>query len=361
MGNGEYMGQLDRFWSKGLAFLGCRYSILGGAMTWISNHTLVSALSRAGGFGVLAGGSLSPTALRTEIELTQKTVQGHPFGVNLIVFHPQIDALIQVCIEMNVTHVFLGGGMPSQPMIDTLHQYNIRVVGFAPSALLARRMVRMGVDALIIEGHEAGGHVGPVSTHVLAQEILPIVDVPLFIAGGIGDGRAIMTYLLMGASGCQLGTRFVCASESCAHDAFKQAFIRAAARDATLSPQLDPAFPIIPVRGLENEGKKRFMAYQAEVIAAYKRNECSKEKAQMDIEMFWAGALRRAVMEGDVVNGSVMAGQSVGMVTKIEPCHSIIHSLVTQALDHLQGLQHHFSQDGVAQKASEKPACVLVR
>ena len=311
-------------------------------MTWISNHTLVSALSRSGGFGVLAGGSVLPDDLRTEIQKTQELVMGHPFGVNLIIFHPQINALIDVCGEMGVTHVFLGGGVPSQPIIDALHKYNIRVVGFAPSALLARRMVRMGVDALIIEGHEAGGHVGPVSTHVLAQEILPIVDVPVFVAGGIGDGRSIMTYLLMGASGCQLGTRFVCASESCAHDAFKQAFIRASARDATLSPQLDPTFPIIPVRGLENQGKKRFMAYQAEIIEKYKRNELSKEKAQMDIEMFWAGALRRAVMDGDVDHGSVMAGQSVGMVTKIEPCQSIMDSLVDQAIQHFEGLHDYF-------------------
>ena len=350
MNNREYEGQLDRLWSKGLAFLGCRYSILGGAMTWISNHTLVSALSRSGGFGVLAGGSLSPEELRIEIQETQKTVMGNPFGVNLIIFHPQLHALIQVCGEMGVSHVFLGGGMPSQSVIDALHHYSIRVVGFVPSALLARRMVRMGVDALVIEGHEAGGHVGPVSTHVLAQEILPMVEVPIFVAGGIGDGRSIVSYLLMGASGCQLGTRFVCARESCAHDAFKQAFIRASARDATLSPQLDPSFPIIPVRGLENEGKKRFISYQADVIAAYKRNELSKEQAQMNIELFWAGALRRAVMEGDVDNGSVMAGQSVGMVTKIESCQSIIDSLVAQAIDYYHSLQQHFSPTSLSQK-----------
>ncbi len=333
---------MDRLWSKGQAFLGCRYSILGGAMTWISNHVLVAALSRAGGFGVLAGGALSPDELRLEIEKTQALVQGHNFGVNLIVFHPKIQELMDVCSQTGVTHVFLGGGVPSQALVQQLRDNGISVIGFAPSVLLGKRMVRMGVQALIIEGHEAGGHVGPVSTHVLAQEILPHFDIPVFVAGGIGDGRAIMTYLAMGAAGCQLGTRFVCAAESCAHPAFKQAFIRAQSRDATLSAQLDASFPIIPVRALENEGKKRFMEYQLQMIQAYQRNELSKEAAQMNIEMFWAGALRRAVMDGDVQNGSVMAGQSVGMVTEIEPCETIINNLVSQAVLHWNALSQHF-------------------
>jgi enoyl-[acyl-carrier protein] reductase II len=317
-------------------------------MTWISNHTLVSALSRAGGFGVLACGALPPQALRLEIELTQKLALGLPFGVNLIIFHPNIEELVRVCGEMGVTHVFLGGGIPSQPLVQLLRDWDIRVIGFAPSVLVARRMIRMGVQALVIEGHEAGGHVGPVSTQVLAQEILPQIEVPVFVAGGIGDGRSIVSYLAMGASGCQLGTRFVCATESCAHAAFKEAFIRASARDATLSPQLDPTFPIIPVRALENDGKKKFMEYQAEMIQAYKDQKLSKEEAQMNIEMFWAGALRRAVMEGDVQYGSVMAGQSVGMVRQIESCQSIIDTLVCQAVEHWEGLKKHFVEVGDA-------------
>jgi enoyl-[acyl-carrier protein] reductase II len=250
---------------------------------------------------------------------------------------------MDVCSQTGVTHVFLGGGVPSQPIVKQLRDKGISVIGFAPSVLVGKRMVRMGVQALVIEGHEAGGHVGPVSTHVLAQEILPNLDVPIFVAGGIGDGRGIMTYLAMGAAGCQLGTRFVCATESCAHDAFKAAFIRAQSRDATLSPQLDPSFPIIPVRALENEGKKRFMEYQLETIQAYRRHELTKEEAQMNIEMFWAGALRRAVMDGDVQNGSVMAGQSVGMVTEIESCQTIMDTLVSQAVQHWNKLSQNFA------------------
>ena len=180
-----------------------------------------------------------------------------------------------------------------------------------------RKLVRSGADALVIEGSEAGGHIGPVSLNVLAQEILPHVrDVPVFVAGGIGRGEAILSYLEMGAAGAQIGTRFVCASECVAHPNFKRAFIRGAARDALPTVQLDESFPVIPVRALQNAGTKRFLEHQAEVIRRFRAGELTKEAAQLDIEHFWAGALRRAVVDGDVENGSLMAGQSVGMVLR---------------------------------------------
>ena len=203
---------------------------------------------------------------------------------------------------------------------------------FTPTAALGKRLVRMGVDALIIEGMEAGGHIGPVSTSVLAQEILPeIRDVPVFVAGGIGRGEAIASYLEMGAAGVQLGTRFVCATECIAHPNFKKAFIRAAARDAVPSVQIDTRFPVIPVRAITNQGSQRFIDKQREVIVRFDKGELTKEEAQLEIEHFWAGALRRAVMDGDVENGSVMAGQSVGMVTKEQPVSEILTELVQQA------------------------------
>jgi enoyl-[acyl-carrier protein] reductase II len=198
--------------------------------------------------------------------------------------------------------------------------------------VLARRLIRSGADALVIEGSEAGGHIGPVSLNVLAQEILPHVkEVPVFVAGGIGRGEAILSYLEMGAAGAQLGTRFVCATESIAHPNFKQAFIRGQARDALPTVQLDEAFPVIPVRALQNAGTKRFLAFQAETIRRVRAGEVAKEVAQLDIEHFWAGALRRAVIEGDVENGSLMAGQSVGMVTAEQPAAEIVRELVWQA------------------------------
>ncbi|MFM2130719.1 MAG: hypothetical protein RL477_2265, partial [Pseudomonadota bacterium] len=215
-----------------------------------------------------------------------------------------------------------------------LKDAGVRVLCFSPALSFARRLVRMGVDAVIIEGNEAGGHIGPVSTSVLAQEILPeLREVPVFVAGGIGRGEAIISYLEMGASGVQMGTRFVCARESIAHPNFKQAFIRANARDAMPSVQLDPRFPVIPVRALANKATDRFLERQREVIEAYREGKLDQKAAQLEIEHFWAGALRRAVIEGDVENGSVMAGQSVGMVTKEQPCADIIGALVDQAVD----------------------------
>jgi enoyl-[acyl-carrier protein] reductase II len=171
-----------------------------------------------------------------------------------------------------------------------------------------------------------------VSLTVLAQEILPhIRDVPVFVAGGIGRGEAILSYLEMGAAGVQLGTRFVCARESIAHANFKQAFIRGNARDAMPTIQLDENFPVIPVRALQNQGTKRFLEHQAETIRRFQSGELTKEAAQLDIEHFWAGALRRAVIDGDVENGSLMAGQSVGMVTQEQSAAEIIAELRDQA------------------------------
>jgi enoyl-[acyl-carrier protein] reductase II len=168
---------------------------------------------------------------------------------------------------------------------------------------------------------------------VLAQEILPhIREVPVFVAGGLGRGEAILTLLEMGASGAQLGTRFAAASESSAHAKFKQAFIRANARDALPSVQLDERFPVIPVRGLVNEGVKRFLRFQAETRDRFQSGELTKEAAQLAIEHFWAGALRRAVIDGDVEGGSLMAGQSVGLVSREQSTVDIINELVEQAL-----------------------------
>ena len=208
-----------------------------------------------------------------------------------------------------------------------------RVFCFAPAIGLARKLVRMGADAIVIEGNEAGGHVGPVSTGVLAQEILPgLSEVPVFVAGGIGRGEAVLAYLEMGAAGVQLGTRFVCARESIAHPRFKQALIRASARDAVTSPQLDPRFPVIPVRALANPASARFLALQREVIARFMSGELTQKTAQLEIEHFWAGALRRAVIDGDIESGSLMAGQSVGLVTREQTIGEIFEELISQAM-----------------------------
>ncbi len=323
--------KLDRLWRRGREFLGTEYALLGGAMSWVSERNLVAAISNAGGFGVIACGSMTPDLLAAEIEAT-KALTAKPFGVNLITMHPQLDELIDVCGRAGVGHVVLAGGLPSGAAIKRAKDFGAKVVCFAPALVLAKKLVRSGADALVVEGSEAGGHIGPVATSILAQEILPaITDVPVFVAGGIGRGEAVLSYLEMGAAGCQLGTRLVCATECIAHPNFKKAFIKASARDAVPTVQVDPQFPVIPVRAIVNEGSKRFVAYQHEVIGRWRSGELDKDQAQLEIEHFWAGALRRAVIDGDVENGSLMAGQSVGMVTREQPTAEILAELVEQA------------------------------
>ena len=215
-----------------------------GAMSWVSERNLVSAISNAGGFGVIACGAMTPDLLDREISAT-RALTTRPFGVNLITMHPALTELIDVCARHQVTHVVLAGGLPPRRR-DRPHQgercaadrLRPRFVAREEVAPLSRR--RAGD-----RGHGGGGHIGPVSTSVLAQEILPDVaaDIPVFVAGGIGRGEAISAYLEMGAVGVQLGTRFVCATESIAHPDFKRAFLRASARDAVPSVQLDPRLP----------------------------------------------------------------------------------------------------------------------
>jgi enoyl-[acyl-carrier protein] reductase II len=274
---------------------------------------------------------MEPARLAEEIAGTQ-ALTTKPFGVNLITMHPRLDQLVDTCLAAKVSHIVFAGGIPPGTAIKKAKDGGAKVVCFAPALALAKRLIRAGADALVIEGSEAGGHIGPVSLTVLAQEILPhIRDVPVFVAGGIGRGEAILSYLEMGAAGVQLGTRFVCARESIAHANFKQAFIRGNARDAMPTIQLDESFPVIPVRALQNQGTKRFLEHQAETIRRFQSGELTKEAAQLDIEHFWAGALRRAVMDGDVENGSLMAGQSVGMVTQEQTAAEIIAELRDQA------------------------------
>jgi enoyl-[acyl-carrier protein] reductase II len=324
--------RLARRMARGAAFLGTDTAILCGAMSWVSERNLVAAISNAGGFGVIACGAMTPELLDTEIAAT-KGLTDKPFGVNLITMHPQLMELIAVCARHQVGHVVLAGGLPPAGSLDAIKASGAKVICFAPALALAKKLIRSGVDALVIEGMEAGGHIGPVSTSVLAQEMLPEIadQVPVFVAGGIGRGEAIAGYLDMGAAGVQLGTRFACATESIAHPNFKKAFFRASARDAVASVQIDPRLPVIPVRALKNAGAELFTAKQREVAQSLDEGSIAMAEAQLQIEHYWAGALRRAVIDGDVEHGSVMAGQSVGMVKIEEPVAAIIASLMEEA------------------------------
>ena len=327
--------RLNFLWKRGTDYLGTEHAILAGAMTWVSERNLVSAISNAGGFGVIACGGMPAELLAEEIEATRKLTD-KPFGVNLITLRPDLDILIDVCREMKVEHMVLAGGMASGASITKIKDFGAKLMCFTPTIAFGKKLVRSGVDALVIEGNEAGGHVGPVSTSVLAQEILPVIeDVPVFVAGGIGRGDAIASFLEMGASGAQLGTRFVVAEECVAHPKFKQAFIRANARDAIESVSIDSRFPVIPVRALKNAATEDFMVTQRAVVNQFQAGELNSHDAQMKIEHYWGGALRRAVQEGDIEMGSVMAGQSVGLVKKIEPAADIIKELVEQATSYI--------------------------
>jgi enoyl-[acyl-carrier protein] reductase II len=316
---------------RGRDFLGCDHAILCGAMSWVSERNLVSAISNAGGFGVIACGAMTPDLLDAEIAAT-KGMTDRPFGVNLITMHPDLFDLIAVCEKHGIGHVVLAGGIPPKGSVEAIKggANPARVICFAPTLALAKKLLRSGADALVIEGMEAGGHIGPVSTSVLAQEMLPELsaDHLVFVAGGIGKGQAIAGYLEMGAAGVQLGTRFACASESIAHPDFKKAFFRASARDAIASVQVDARLPVIPVRALKNKGTEEFTAKQREIAGSLDREEIAMAEAQLQVEHYWAGALRRAVIDGDVENGSLMAGQSVGMVKGEEPVADIIAALM---------------------------------
>ena len=320
---------------KGIDLLGSEYSIICGAMTWISDEHLVSAVSNSGAFGVLAGGSMDPEQLKQHIIAT-KNLTNKNFGVNLILVHPQLHELIEVCGEQHVSHIVYAGGVPTLDIIKKAHDYNMKCLAFAPTLAIAKRMFKQGVDGIIIEGHESGGHVGPVSTLVLVQEILlQLPDKPIFVAGGIVRGEVMASLLAMGAAGCQMGSIFACCKESTAHSNFKKAFLAANSRNAVVSVQLDRNFPVTAVRALENQAYRDFMQKQKEALLKFESGELSLEEAKLSLEHFWAGALKRAAVNGDLDTGSIMAGQSVGLISEELSINDILQKMFSEADNYL--------------------------
>jgi enoyl-[acyl-carrier protein] reductase II len=305
-------------------------------MTWISEANLVSAMANSGIFGVLASGAMDGDLLKSEILKTVAKTDKH-FGVNVIVMNPKLHDLIDVCGEQKMSHIVLAGGIPNKEIIEKAHAYGMRVLSFAPSLSVAKKLFKNGLDALILEGSEAGGHVGPLSTLVLVQDILPnLRGYPIFVAGGILRGEVFASFLRLGAAGCQMGTVFACSKESVAHENFKKALFRARGRDAVIPVQLDKKFPISPVRAVENIGTNEFVAKQREIIAKFENNEISQEEGRLQLEHFWVGALRRATREGDVERGSLMAGQIVQLIKEEKTVCEIIFTLLNEAEDFLE-------------------------
>lgn len=333
---------IDTFFEKGRKFLGCKYPIMCGAMTWVSDPQLVGAVGNAGGFGLLAGGNTPVDVFEKQIvethELTEK-----PFGVNLITLAPVYQSQLELVCRLGCTVIVFAGGIPKKEDIEKAKKSGAQVICFASTAPLAHKLIDRGVDALMLEGSEAGGHIGPVALSVLIQQILFQVEtVPIFIAGGIATGRMMAHLLMMGAAGIQMGTRFIMAKECVAHPKFKETFRKAKAKDAIATPQFDSRLPVIPVRALKNEGTIEFAKLQLELLNKLDNDLIDRLEAQFKVEEFWAGALRKAVLEGDIAQGSLMAGQSVGLVDKIQPLNEIMDEFVTEAESELQRLKKIF-------------------
>ena len=327
-----------RNWKIGQKFLGVKYPLIAGAMTWISDSSFVKVMGKAGGFGVLAAGNMPISTLKNEIDVLKKAKT--QYAVNLITIAPNYMKHLKTVIDLNVPFVVFAGSFPKKNEVELAKKSGLKVMCFASTESIAQRMIDYGADALILEGSEAGGHIGHVSTIVLIQQVLfKFPGIPIFIAGGIATGKMIAHLFLMGASGIQMGTIFAMSQESPAHSRFKERFRTARAREAFATPQYDSSLPIVSVRALKNEGTNEFGKLQMELLGKLKKNQISRIDAQYEVEKFWMGALRRAVQDGDINRGSLMAGQSVGLVGKIESVRDIIKNIVSEAEQEFQNIK----------------------
>ncbi len=334
---------LDKLWRRGQAFLGTEVPVIAGAMTWISDSAFVAAVANAGAFGSLAAGNMEPALLADEIRRT-RDLTDKPFAVNLITISPNYRANLDAAVKGGVPFIVFGGSFPRKPEIQRAKAGGARVMAFAPTESLARHLIDAGVDALILEGSEAGGHIGHVSLGILLQQVLlKVDDVPVFVAGGIATGAYMAHLLLMGAAGIQMGTFFVLTEECGVHPRVKEAFIKAQARDAVATPQIGSELKVVAVRALRNKGLDGFLEMQVDLIQKRKKKEISHEEAQHRVENFWVGALRRAAKDGDIDTGSLMAGQSVGLVDRVRPLKEALSSLVAEAEAELVSVRRRLS------------------
>lgn len=328
----ENLKHLTPLMKRGSEFLNVKYPILCGAMTWVSEPQLVAAVCNAGCFGCLAGGNAPVDVLRKQIE-ELRTLTDKPFAVNLITIAPAYLSQLELLAEMKVPYIVFAGSFPKEKEVIAAKATGAKVMCFASTVSIAERMIKFGADAIILEGSEAGGHIGHVSSVVLMQQVLfRFADqLPVFVAGGIATGKMIAHALLMGAAGAQLGTRFVMTEECRAHENFKMAFRRANARDAISTPQYDSKLPVVAVRSLRNKSMDDFGKLQLRLLRELEAGTVSRQAAQEEVEKYWVGGLRKAVVDGDIDNGSLMAGQSVGLVDKIVPLKDLVTELVMDA------------------------------
>jgi enoyl-[acyl-carrier protein] reductase II len=337
------MSLLEKIGARGSEFLGVKYPIICGAMTWVSDLNLARAISENGAFPTLAGGNMDPDLFEKEVDKFIENLKT-PFAVNLITIAPNFRKHYEIVQSKKVPFVIFAGNFPKINDVRGMKKAGKKCIAFASTDQVSEQLIRFGCDALILEGSESGGHIGYVSTMILLQQILfKTKEVPVFVAGGIGTGKMIAHLLLMGASGVQLGTRFVVSEECNVHPKFKEAFIKAKARHAIATPQYDQRLHVVPVRALKNKAMEQFGKLQLELLKKMETGEITHEEAQFEVERFWIGGLRRAAVEGDIDFGSVMAGQSVGLVNKIQPVKEIINELVNDAEAELQRLKNFFA------------------
>ncbi|HAB7588571.1 TPA_asm: DUF561 domain-containing protein [Listeria monocytogenes] len=290
-----------------------KYPILQGAMAQIATYELASAVSNAGGLGIIASGGMSADALREQIRLCkEKTTK--PFAVNIMLMMPNCPELVDVIIEEDVRVVTTGAGTP-KPFMEKFKAAGIKVIAVIPSVKIAQKMEEIGVDAVVAEGTEAGGHVGETTTMALVRQVVSAVNIPVIAAGGIADGHGMAAVYALGASGVQIGTLFLVAEECPVPASFKQAVLDATDTSTTVTGRRNDA----PVRSIKNPMIQKYV-------------ELENENASRDkLEELTLGSLRKAVHEGDVENGSVMAGQICGMLTEIRSTSDIIENLMKES------------------------------
>jgi enoyl-[acyl-carrier protein] reductase II len=297
--------------------LGIEYPIIQGGMAWVATYQLAAAVSNAGGLGIIAAGNADADYLRNQIRKA-KEMTDKPFGVNVMLLSPHVDEVMQVIIEERVPVITTGAGNPGK-YVKALKEVGTKVIPVVPSVALAKRMEKEGCDAVIAEGTESGGHIGELTTMSIVPQVVDAVNIPVIAAGGIADGRGIHAAFALGAEGVQIGTRFICSDECTVHQNYKDAVINAKDRDAVATGRSTGH----PVRCLKNKLTRKF-------------DELEDQKVpKEEIEKAGAGALRKAVVEGDMANGSVMAGQIAGMIKDIKPCKVIIEDLVKEFNDNL--------------------------
>lgn len=297
--------------------LGIKYPIIQGGMAWIAEHTLASAVTNAGGLGLIAGGSAPIDYLREQIRLTKAAVNGKPFGVNIMLMSPNAEELAQLVIDEGVPVVTTGAGNPGKYMA-AWKEAGIKVIPVIPSVGLAKRMERAGADAVVAEGTESGGHIGENTTMCLVPQVVDALEIPVIAAGGIADGRGIAASLMLGAEGVQVGTRFLASEECQIHPTYKELVIKAKDTDSVVTGRSTGH----PCRNVKTKFSKKLAS-----------GEMNGTITPEEFEEITLGSLRKAVQDGNLEEGSFLCGAIAGMVNEIKPAKAIIEEMFAQAED----------------------------